>query len=100
MANTQTTQDMLRTIINGQSAFRQEVLSKIDKLDKKLTDRIDSVERNLGKRIDNVEEKLTERMDKIGNQLAYLEDDAPAREEFDNLEKRVGKLEHKTPQTI
>lgn len=61
------TQTMLRAIINGQSVFRQEVLSRIDKLDAKLTGRIDHVERNLG-----------ERIDKIGKQLAYLEDDACA----------------------
>lgn len=30
-------------------------------------------------------------------QLAYLEDDTPTREEFDHLEKRVDKLEQKTP---
>lgn len=34
-------------------------------------------------------------IDKNGRQLAYLEDDAPTREEFDILEKRVGKLEQK-----
>lgn len=73
------TQKMLQAIINGQSTFRQEVLSKIDKLDAKLT-----------KKIDQVEENLTNRMDKLGKQLAYLEDDAPTREEFDDLEKRVG----------
>ena len=46
MANTDDTQKMLRAIINGQSAFRQEVLSRIDKLDSKLTGRIDQVEKN------------------------------------------------------
>lgn len=77
------TQTMLRAIINGQSTFRQDVLGRIDKLDTKLTGRIDQVEKN-----------LTERIDKIGKQLAYLEDDTPTREEYDNLGQRVDKIEH------
>lgn len=88
-------QKMLRAIINGQSAFRQEVLKKIDNLDVKLSGRIDQVENNLTDRIDKVEKKLTERIDKIGKQLAYLEEDAPTRDEFDTLEKRVNKIEQK-----
>lgn len=52
------TQKMLQTIINGQSSFRQEVLSRIDKLDQRMT--------GLDKKIDNVERNLTKRIDKIG----------------------------------
>lgn len=92
MAKIQTTQDMLRIIINGQSAFKQEVLGKIDKLDQK----IDKVEKNLSEKIDSVETNLTERIDKLGKQLAYLEDDTPTREEFDKLEERVDKIEQKS----
>ena len=77
------TQKMLRVIFNGQSAFRQEVLSKIDKVDKKVVRLGDRLE---GK-IDSVEKNLTGRIDELGKQLAYLEDDTPTREEFDNLEK-------------
>ncbi|MCX6705699.1 MAG: hypothetical protein NTV24_01160 [Candidatus Woesebacteria bacterium] len=40
------------------------------------------------------EERLTGRIDKLGTQLSKLEDDAPTIDEFDNLEKRVTKLEH------
>jgi len=76
---------LLQGILNGQAALREEmntgfseVNSRIDKLDIK---------------IDGVEERLTNRIDKIGSQLAYLEDDAPTREEHDNLEKRVAKVE-------
>ena len=36
---------------------------------------------------------VNERLDKHGKQLAYLEEDAPTREEFDDLKKRVDKLE-------
>ncbi|OGE26583.1 hypothetical protein A3C26_04245 [Candidatus Daviesbacteria bacterium RIFCSPHIGHO2_02_FULL_39_12] len=91
MVNMNDTQKMLRAIINGQSSFRQEVSSKIDKLDKKLEGRIDGLE----SRIDQVDKNLTERMDKIGKQLAYLEDDTPTREEYDHLEERVDKIEQK-----
>lgn len=34
-----------------------------------------------------------ERLDKQGKQLAYLDDDAPTREEYDGLVKRVEKVE-------
>lgn len=83
------TQKMLQTIINGQSTFRQDVLGRIDKLDTKLTGRIDQVEKN-----------LTNRIDKLGTQLAYLEDDTPTREEFDNLGERVDKIEHQPTSTL
>ena len=87
---------MLQAIINGQSSTRQEILGKIDKLDKKLSGRIDSLDIKL----DNVEKRLTKRIDKLGKQLAYLEDDTPTRDEFDNLEKRVGKIEQKATPTL
>ncbi|RJQ26351.1 hypothetical protein C4577_03800 [Candidatus Parcubacteria bacterium] len=82
---------MLRIIINGQSTFRQEVLGKIDKLDKKM----DDLRTELKTDIKAIEQNLTERIDKVGKQLAYLEDDTPTREEFDRLTKRVDKMEQK-----
>ncbi len=94
------TQKMLRTIINGQSSFRQEVLGKIDKLDQKLSGKIDIVEEKLTEKIDKVDINLTKRIDKIGKHLAYLEEDVPTREEFDQLEKRVTKIEPKTTSAL
>ena len=61
-------QKMLRAIINGQSAFRQEVLSRINNLDLK----IDKLGERLEGKIDSIEAKLTKRLDIIGKQLAYL----------------------------
>ncbi len=90
------TQKMLQTIINAQSSSRQEILSKIDKLDKKLGGKIDGLEG----RIDQVEDNLTGRIDKLGMQLSYLEDDTPTREEYDNLETRVDKIEQKTTPSL
>ena len=92
MTSMDDTKKMLRTIINGQSVMKSELLGKIDGLDKKLTIRID----NLDKKIDGVEKRLTNRIDKIGLQVANLEDDAPTVDEFDKLEKRVSKLEQKS----
>lgn len=66
-------QTMLRAIINGQSAFRQEVLKRFDEMDKKFEGMFNS----LDKKIDEVEKNLTKRIDKIGKQLAYVEDDTP-----------------------
>lgn len=45
------------------------------------------------KRVDEKVVKNGKRIDKLGEQLAYLEDDAPTKGEFEKLEKRVGKLE-------
>lgn len=75
------TQKMLQAIINGQSAIKQELIGRIDKVDKKV-DRLDERVAGLDGKIDKVEKRLTERLDKIGRQLAYLEDDTPTREEF------------------
>ncbi len=85
------TKKMLRMIINGQSALKDELLRKIDKLEDKLEGKINGVDRKL----DRVEKNLTKRIDRLGSQLAYLEDDTSTKEEFDALEKRVGKVEVK-----
>ena len=85
------TQKMLQAIINGQSAIKQELSGKIDKIDLKV-DKLDE-------KLDKVEKNLTSRIDKLGRQLAYLEDDAPTREEHGQLKKRVIKLEHKIAST-
>lgn len=86
------THKMLQAIINGQAALKQELINKIDMLGEKLEKRIVAVEKNLI--------YLTTRIDKIGKQVAFLEDDAPTREEFDNLEDRVGKLERKPTSSL
>jgi hypothetical protein len=85
------TKAMLKAIINGQSAMKAELLTKIDSVEKKLGNRIDS----LDKKIDGVEKRLTERIDKIGLQVASLEDDTPTIAEHDELKQRVEKLEQK-----
>ena len=90
---------MLRAIINGQSAMKSEILGKIGKLDGK----IEQLDKKLTNRIDKLEKKanigfkgINGRIDKLGKSLAYLEDDTPTRDEFDNLEKRVTNAEHST----
>lgn len=82
------TKIMFRAIINGQSSMKSELLQKIGLVGKKV-DKLDE-------KVDKVEKNLTERIDKIGLQVARLEDDTPTREDHDNLEERVGKLEQKT----
>ncbi|MBI2268556.1 MAG: hypothetical protein HYU80_03925 [Candidatus Blackburnbacteria bacterium] len=89
------TQKMLRAIINGQSALKEELLQRIDGVEKKLDKRIEGLEKKTEKGF----EEVNKRLDKIGSQVAYLEDDAPTREEYDKLENRVGKLEQKTAST-
>lgn len=78
------TQKMLQAIINGQSAIQQELLSKVDKVDQKV-DRLGERVAGLDGKIDGVEKNLTQRLDKIGRQLAYLEEDTPTRDDFDDI---------------
>lgn len=77
------TKKMFRTIINGQSAMKSELLVEIRRLDKKV-DKLDL-------KIDGAEKRLTQRIDKIGLQVAKLEDDTPTIEEFDKLKNKVDK---------
>lgn len=63
-----TTKDMLQALIRGQAALDAKIESGF--------------------------KEVNDRLDKQGKQLAYLEDDAPTRGEFDELTKRVEKLEH------
>lgn len=78
------TKKMLRAIINGQSAMKQELLGEIGRVDEKLTLKMGDVEKN-----------LTARIDMIGKQMAFLDDDAPSGEEFEELKRRVTVVEHK-----
>lgn len=66
---------MLQMLLDGQNSIKND---------------LKRVEKNLGGKID----ANSKRIDKLGMQLASLEDDAPTIDEFDNLEKRVTKLEH------
>ena len=63
----------------------QAVLDKVTKLD----DKVDKGFKEVKKEI-HINRK---RVDKLGFDLAELSDDAPTVEEFDNLEKRVEKVE-------
>lgn len=79
------TKKMLKLIINGQSQMKAELLGEIKKIDKKVDSKFD----RLDKKIDGVEVRLTKRIDKIGKAVAFLEDDTPTREEFDELKKAL-----------
>ena len=90
------TKKMLRAVINGQSAMKSELITKIDSVEKKLGGGIDGLDGKLDrleKKVDGGFKKVNERIDKLGKSLAYLEDDAPTRDEFDVLTGRVDKIE-------
>lgn len=72
---------MLQAIINGLRALEEMLMGEIGKV------------RSDVKRVEVKVDKNGKRIDKVGLQIAYLEDDAPTREEFDDLEKRVKKVE-------
>ena len=78
---------MFRTIVNGQSVMKQELLVKIEGVDKKIA--------ILSKETKEGFKKVNKRLDMIGKSIAFLEDDSPTREEHDKLEKRVSKVERK-----
>lgn len=73
--------DLLLKKIDEVNSRVEEVDSKVDELRKEMSDGL---------------RKVNDRLDKIGTSLAYLEDDAPTRDEFDSLENRVEKLENST----
>lgn len=79
---------ILQAILAGQTALKQELVSKIDRVDQKVD--------NLREELHIFKNDITKRVDRLGKSLAYLEDDAPTREEFDKLEGRVNKIEQKT----
>jgi BMFP domain-containing protein YqiC len=76
---------MLFAVMNSQSSHKEELLSEIRKAKEELGNEILTVQKNV--------EKNGKRIDALGNQLAILDDDAPARDEFKSLEVRVKKLE-------
>lgn len=76
---------LLQIILDGQTSIREDVAN--------VRKDIKQIKVELDNKIDTAENRLTQRLNKIGSQLAYLEDDAPTREEHDKLEKRVAKLE-------
>ena len=51
--------------------------------------------KNLEKKVDTGFKDVNQRLDAIGKSVAYLEDDAPTRDEHSKLEKRVTKIEKK-----
>ena len=79
---------MLRTVINGQSVMKSELITKIEGVEKKFTSGVDGLETEMKKGF----KRLEERIDKIGLQVARLEDDTPTIEEFDELKSRVDKI--------
>lgn len=88
------TQKMLKAIINGQSSLKEDLLKQIKKVDEEvggLKNEVNGLRRELRSGLKSV----NQRIDKLGGQLAYLEDDAPTREEFDGLIERVDNLEVK-----
>ncbi len=86
------TKKMLQAVINGQSAMKEELIAAIRKVDQKV-DHVDQKVDSLSEKLKKVESNLTARLDKLGLQIARLEDDAPTRDEFDELDKRVIMLE-------
>lgn len=67
---------MLQTIIDSIAAFRKENNERFDNLESEMSIEFKGIKK---------------RLDVQGAQLSYLEDDAPTREEFEKLEKRIEK---------
>lgn len=71
---------MLQSVLDGQKGMRQGL-------------------RDVKQEIKNGFQKVNKRIDTLGSQLAYLEDDAPTREEHEELEKRINKVETRVAST-
>ena len=71
---------MLQTLINGQAVLRKEMVVGQNSLRNEMREGFKSVNK---------------RLDMIGKSVAFLEDDAPTREEHEELEKRLTKVEKK-----
>ena len=82
---------MLRAVINGQSAMKQDLLKEIGKVETKIEKRIHGLESETRSGF----KKVNGRLGKLGSQIAYLEDDAPTRKEHERLENRMKKVEQK-----
>ena len=67
---------MLQILIDGQESIKDDI-------------------KKLEKKVDIGFKEVNRRLDKQGKSLAYLEDDAPTREEHGKLEKRVTRVEKK-----
>lgn len=72
---------ILKAIANLSTTLRTEIIKNREKSDKD--------KEELKGLIERVEKKLTKRLDMIGKSVAYLEDDTPTREEFEELQKEV-----------
>lgn len=80
-----TTSDILQILIKGQNELKEELMILMNETKQDLA--LLREETKEGFR------KTHERLDKQGKQLAYVEDDAPTREEHTDLVKRVEKVE-------
>lgn len=88
--------EMLKAVINGQHALRSELFGEVSKMKKETRGAINALRQEMKDGFEKIDERfdgIDERLDKQGRQLAYLEEDAPTREEFADLESRVDKLE-------
>ena len=66
--------NILQAILDGQVSIREDI-------------------KRVEKKVDSEFGEVKKRLDNIGLSVANLEDDTPTIEEFDNLDKRVKKLE-------
>lgn len=80
---------MVRAVINGQSAMKAELISKIEDVEKRLSRKIDEHRDETKQGFKDI----NNRADLLGKQLNTLDEDAPVGEDFTNLVKRVDKLE-------
>lgn len=91
MADPQSTK-IIQAILNGQNALEERLTKKIDKI---VDEKVESLKTELKTEIKGAEKRLTKRIDSLGKSLAYLEDDAPTRDEHEKLVKRVDRIEQK-----
>lgn len=98
MVDKKTNTQMLQEILEILAGMKDDLVGldgKIGDVDERLSSQMKEMEGRLETKIDKVGDNLSERVDKLGYQLAELDDDAPTRDEFDDHEERLLKLEKK-----
>ena len=77
---------MVRSVINGQSAMKAELIKEIKKVDNKIEKHREETKKGF--------KDTNHRINMLGKQLNTLDEDAPTDKDFTNLVERVTTLEN------
>lgn len=88
---------LFKAVVESQGAMKSELLGEIGKLRKDMEKGFVEVGEEIKKHRKETKrgfKEVNNRVDLLGRQLNTLDEDAPTGEDFNNLVKRVTKLDH------